>query len=433
MHVIDRLGSLQFDPLDIAGRNHDLVLLARVANYRRDWTDALLYETRQLYEAYNKMLSILPTTELPWHRVGWDRARVQHGGAAFDEHARLVEELLERIRTAGPLSSTDVEPRAAIDWWWRPTNQVRAILEALGHAGVLGIERRIGNRRVYDLVERLFPAEILAKQVRPREQFRHKLLSRYRAHGLLGATGNYELWAGAFPQSALGVEDGLELKTAGRRQLQAELEEAGEIVRVSIEGVRGIRFIVASERPMLDRAIDEIERGLDPGGVDPAVAFIAPLDPLVWDREFVRQGYGFDYLWEVYVPEAKRRWGYYVLPILYGDRLVGRIEPRNERATHTLRIVNVWCEEGFDPLADERFVRAFVEALDAHRRFLDASRVTFPRIAKLRDLVAASRAIADFPIVAPSPRRPAPSRRPQPALASRSPSSTADGVSSSAS
>jgi len=419
MRVVDRLGSLQFDPLDIAGRNHDLVLLARVAGYRREWTDALLYESRQLYETYNKMLSIVPAAELPWYRIGWDRSRLDHDGAAFDEHAPLVEELLERIRTGGPLSSTDVEPRAAIEWYWRPTNQVRALLEALAQAGILGIERRVGNRRVYDLVERLFPAELLATHVRPREQFRHKLLSRYRAHGLLGLTGSYELWAGTFPREALGVEDGVELKTPGRRMLQAELEEAGEIVRVSVEGVRGDRFIVASERPMLNMSIDEVDRGLDAGGAPPGVAFIAPLDQLVWDREFVRQAYDFDYLWEVYVPGPKRRWGYYVLPILYGDRLIGRIEPRYERTTTTLRILNVWWEAGFDPLADEPFMPAFVAALDAHRQFVGADRVAFPRTRDVRALVASARARADFPIVA-VPRPAARSRPPTPA-AGRSP------------
>src|SRR3954469_2796714 len=146
--VVGRLGSLQFDPLEIAGRNHDLVLLARVRDYKRELTDELLYGTRELYEAYNKGLSLLPTAELPWHRLGWDRARARHDDAAFGEHAPLVEELLQRIRDAGPLSSRDVEPRAAIDWYWRPTNQVRAILEALAEAGVLGIAPREGDRRV---------------------------------------------------------------------------------------------------------------------------------------------------------------------------------------------------------------------------------------------------------------------------------------------
>jgi uncharacterized protein YcaQ len=219
LRVVDRLGSLQFDPIDVAGRNHDLTLLARIAGYRREWTDALLYETRDLYETYNKQLSIVPAAELPWYRITWDRNRVEHDGGTFDEHAPLVEELLERIRTGGALSSTDVEPRAAIDWYWRPTNQVRAILEALGEAGILAISRREGNRRVYDLVERLFPGELLARHPDVDEQQRHRLLSRYRGHGLLGATGEYTIFAG------IG-------KAPQRYAYRADLEAAGELVPV---------------------------------------------------------------------------------------------------------------------------------------------------------------------------------------------------------
>ena len=94
--------------------------------------------------------------------------------------------------------------------------------------------------------------------------------------------------------------------------------------------------------------------------IRPGVAFLAPLDPFVWDRDFLRALYGFDYVWEVYVPAAKRRWGYYVLPILFGDRLVGRIEPRFDRRAGTLRVLDLWWEDGFDPLAAD----GFVEALD---------------------------------------------------------------------
>ena len=93
---------------------------------------------------------------------------------------------------------------------------------------------------------------------------------------------------------------------------------------------------------MLEAASRELEAGVGPGGAAPGAAFLAPLDPLVWDREFLRSCYGFDYIWEVYVPAAKRRWGYYVLPILYGDRFVGRIEPRIDRKTDTLRILGAW-------------------------------------------------------------------------------------------
>ena len=119
------------------------------------------------------------------------------------------------------------------------------------------------------------------------------------------------------------------------------------------------------------------------------VAFLAPLDPYVWDRDFLRSLHGFDYVWEVYVPEKKRRWGYYVLPILFGDRLVGRIEPRIDRKAGTLRVLGLWWEAGFDPLAESGFVPAFGEALEAHRRFGGVARITLPRTHAHRPFVAA--------------------------------------------
>ncbi|MBA2720815.1 MAG: winged helix-turn-helix domain-containing protein [Chloroflexi bacterium] len=394
LEVFDRLGSIQFDPIEIAGRNHDLVLLARVAEYRRDMTDQLLYEERSLFETYNKGLSLVPTAELPWYRVTWDRARVRHEEEAFATHADLVDELLTRIRETGPMSSIDIAPRAAIDWSWRPTNQVRAILEGLAEAGILGLARRDGNRRVYDLVERLFPAELLARKTPASEQFRHKLMSRFRAHGLLGHHGNMEIWLGASPWLALGDEDGLELKTKGRRQLHAALVDDGSLLPVAVEGIRGLRYIPADSLEWLDRAEREVAAGASPGwqAGGPGVAFLAALDPLVWDRDLLRSLYDFDYVWEVYVPAAKRRWGYYVLPILFGDRLVGRIEPRIERRANVLRIVEVWWEDGFDPLAAEGFISAFAAAIEAHRAFGGVDRVQWPRTARLRSLVAAVRA-----------------------------------------
>ncbi len=402
MTVVDRLGSLQFDPLEVAGRNHDVVLLARISGYRREWADGLLYGERMLYETYNKGLSLVPTAELPWYRVTWDSNLAEHLGGAFDEHSPLVEELLERIRREGPLSSTDIEPRAAIDWYWRPTNQVRAILEALCEAGMLGLVRRDGNRRVYDLAERLFPADLLARREPERDQRRHKLLSRYRGHGLLGRSGSSELWYGTAPVTKPAGRNG---DGPTRPELLAELLEAGELTSVTIEGVRGERFVVTSELPILAAAEREVavETGAGPetgdgtwsigrpGGRDPGAAFLAPLDPYAWDRDFLRALHGFDYVWEVYVPEKKRRWGYYVLPILYGDRLVGRIEPRIDRKAGVLRVLGLWWETGFDPLASGGFVEAFSDALDAHRRFGGLARVALPRTHAHRPLVAAVR------------------------------------------
>ncbi len=373
--VVDRLGSLQFDPLEVAGRNHDLVLHARVAGYRRPWTDRLLYERRLLFEAYNKGLSILPTRELPWHRFTWDRARRAHDGEVFREHGAHVTELLDRVRRDGPLSTADLERSEAIDWYWGPTLKSRAVLEALAEAGILGIARRDGNRRNYDLVERLFPAGLLAERVPEREQLLHRLLSRYRAHGLLGATGQAEIFLGLGRGEVLA--DGS--PRPRRAELLAELVDRGELVPVAVEGVRGIRHVVTDELPLLAQAEREVAEGHPPGGEASGVTFLAPLDPLAWDRDLLRSLFGFDYLWEVYVPAARRRWGYYVLPLLFGDRFVGRIEPRFDRTARAVRVLGLWWENGFDPLAAEGFVPAFAEALDAYRGFHGVSRATFPR------------------------------------------------------
>ena len=392
-----RLGSIQFDPIEVAGRNHDLVLLARVAGYRREMTDRLLYEERTLFETYNKGLSLVPTAELPWYRINWDRARFQHKAGAFGEHAALVEELLDRIRTTGPMSSIDIAPRAAIKWSWRPTNQVRALLEALADAGILGLSRRDGNRRVYDLVERLFPAELLERVLPPRERFRHMLLSRYRAHGLLGLTGTQELWLGTslWAGATHGFEgDDLPVAAAGRRALHADLVEAGELIPVKIEGIRGERYLLAEGMPLLAQAEREVAAGEPPGRSQPGVAFLGALDPLIWDRDFLGALFDFDYLWEVYIPAAKRRWGYYVLPLLFGDRLVGRIEPRIERKSKELRIVGLWWEDGFDPLAADGFAEAFAAALAAHQAFGGVERVVWPALARHRPFVKAVRAAA---------------------------------------
>jgi uncharacterized protein len=379
LRVVDRLGSLQFDPLEVAGRNHDLVLLARIAGYRREWTDHWLYEDRRLYETYNKSLNIVPVAELPWYRHVWDRMRARHDAGAFDEHAPLVEELLGRMREQGVLLPRDVGARETIDWYWRPTNQVRAILEALAEVGTIGIARREGNLRVYDLAERLFPAEVLADHRPVREQQLHRFLARYRGNGLLGASGNQELWVGGTGYAA------------DRAAMRAELMDAGRLTRVEVEGLKGDRFVVAEDLDDLDQAEREIRDGAAPGGAEPAVTFLAPLDPLCWDRDLLRRLFDFDYIWEVYVPAAKRRWGYYVLPMLYGDRLVGRIEPRIDRQGSTLRVVGAWFEPGFDPLAEPGFAAALADALRAHRDFADLDAVDLPRTGALRSIGTAVR------------------------------------------
>ena len=368
--VFDRLGSIQFDPLAVAGRNHDLVLHARVRDYDPAWTNELLYERRELFEAYNKGLSLLPTSELPWHRHTWDKFRDRHEGAAFARHEETIEHVLARIRDEGPLCSLDFERRPAVDWYWGLTGEVRAVLEALSEAGIIGLARRDDNRRYYDLIERLYPAELLAAERDDRDQRRHRLLSRYRAHGLLGEGGQSELWYGIGPARAR-VSDPPGIVT--RTELREELVADGELVAVSVEGVRGTRYVLGTEVGLLHEASNAVSRGHDLVGA--SVVFLAPLDPLAWDRNLMRSLFDFDYVWEVYVPQRKRRWGYYVLPLLWGDRLVARIEPRIDRDAGVIRVLGMWWQEGFSPRRSEGLVEAMRAALADYAAFGGVKRI----------------------------------------------------------
>ncbi len=381
MAVVDRLGSLQFDPLEVAGRNHDLVLAARIDGYCRELTDDLLYTKRRLFEAYNKSLNLLPTRELPYYRIAWEVDASSRTRRLLEEQAPLADRILSSILAEGPKSSADFEPLPAIDWWWGPTGAVRAVLDALSVSGRLGLARREGNRRYYDLTERLYPADLLAVRVPEREQRLHKLLSRFRAHGLLGHAGSGEVWLGA-GSGALKAE------------LRRELLDRGEIVPVSVEGLKETRYVVADELPLIAQAEREAAAeaaGADPrpGDGTPGCSFIAPLDPIMWDRRLLIPLYGFDYKWEVYTPAAKRRWGYYVLPVMFVDRFVGRIEPRIDRAGRAVRILGLNWEAGFDPLATPGFVAAFGDAVAAYLRFGRADRVVAPDERAHRPLFAA--------------------------------------------
>src|SRR5439155_22059135 len=250
-----------------AGRRHDLVLHARVADYEPGWCE-VLYERREIFEAYNKGLSLVPVSEFAWFRATLSR----NAPRVLTENAEVAERVLERIRADGPPSALDFERErgATTDWFGMPTNAVRAVLEAYAVTGVLGLARRDGNRRYYDLLERLLPDDLLARSLPLREQIRHKLLSRYRAHGLLGAGGGGDIFGGL----GAAKPDPQRPTHPGRNALREELVELGELVPVDVEGVRGKRFVVREDVEVLEA----------PPEPPPSVAFLPPFDLLAWDR-----------------------------------------------------------------------------------------------------------------------------------------------------
>jgi uncharacterized protein len=361
LEVFGRFGSIQFDPIGVAGRNHDLVLHARVAGYDPAWCDEL-YEARRIFEAHNKGLSLVLAAEYPWFRGTLSRSSRE----ILAENVEVAARVLDRVRAEGPLSSLDFDPEqgSTTDWFGMPTNTVRAVLEALAVTGVVGLARRDGNRRYYDVIERLLPAELLAPEPPLREQMRHKLLSRYRAHGLLGV-GGADIFGGI---GTAKPDPRMPPGYPGRDALREELVELGELVPVRVEGVPGNRFVVRDEVGLLEAPPEPTN----------SVAFVPPFDALVWDRKLLGSLFGFDYVWELFLPPAKRRWGWYVLPIVFGDRFVGRLEPRIEREDPCVRVIDVWWEDDFAPRRTEGFVDAMRDALRAYLRFANADRLEWP-------------------------------------------------------
>jgi uncharacterized protein YcaQ len=353
LDVFRKLGSIQFDPIAVAGRNHDLVLHARVADYDPAWCE-LLYERREIFEATNKAMSFVPTSEFPWFRHVMGRKGPRFHAAALADNAEVAEKVLQRISAEGPLSSADFEREAGRtkNWFGMPENAVRSVLEAYTVTGVIGLARREGNVRYYDLIERLLPAEVVAQEVPEREQQRHKMLSRYRTHGLLGVGGAPNAFDRIGPP-------------AQRNELRKELVESGALMPVDVEGTRRKRLVLTEELALLQA----------PPEPTTSVAFIAPFDSLLWDTALLASLFDFEYVWEGFFPPAKRRWGYYVLPIVFGDRFVGRIEPRIERDDGRVGVLGVWWEDGFAPRRADGFVDAMRDALRAYLRFARADRL----------------------------------------------------------
>ena len=359
LDVFRKFGSIQFDPIAVAGRNHDLVLHARVADYEPAWCDEL-YERREIFEATNKALSFVPTSEFPWFRHVMGRKGPRFHREVLADNPAVAKRVFERIRAEGPLSSRDFEKETGPtkDWFGMPENAVRAVLEAYTVTGEIGLARREGNLRYYDLLERLLPTKVLARKVPEREVLLHKLLSRYRAHGLLGPGGA----GGTFDRIAPPKSTP---ERIGRDELRRELIETGALVPVDVEGVRGKRLVLGEELALLE----------EPPEPSPTVAFIAPFDALLWDTPLLSNLFDFDYVWEGFFPAARRRWGYYVLPIVFGDRLVGRIEPRIDRDGARVEVLGLWWEDGFKPRRAEGFVDAMRDALSAYLRFAGADQL----------------------------------------------------------
>jgi uncharacterized protein YcaQ len=352
--VLSRVGLVQIDSVNVLVRAHYLPLFARIGPYDRDLLDRAAWNApRRLFEYWGHEASLLPVALQPLLR--WRMAIASEdawGGIrrVVDDHPDLVERVLETVAERGPISASELaadhgEGRKRSGPWWDWSHTKRA-LEWLFWSGRVTSARRRGFERLYDLPERVLPREIVQTPT-PDVADAQRELIRIAARALGVATER-------------DLRDYFRLAVVDARARIAELVEAEELLPVAVEGWAQAAYLDPSAR--LPREVD-------------ARALVGPFDSLVWERPRVERLFGFRYRIEIYVPAPKRVHGYYVLPFLLGDRLVGRVDLKADRATGELRVRAAHGE----PDAPPETASALIDELRAMAGWLGLERVKVER------------------------------------------------------
>jgi len=344
--VIKKLGYIQIDTINVINRAHHHTLWTRLPDYRLEFLDQLLATDRQIFEYWGHAVSYLPMSDYRFYRPAmlkttdphskWEQERLRNFG-------HLMQPVLERIRAEGPLGVRDfkaLENGVKNQWGGRKPEKVA--LEMLLWRGELMVTRREKFHRIYDLTERVLPAEIDTTLPTGEE------LARFHVRRALQAFG-----------IATEKEICNHLQLAGKDEIKtaiSELVNAGELLDIMIDGQSQVNWTKPDYLGNLDKPLDSLK-----------IHFLSPFDNLIIQRSRAKRLFDFDYTLECYVPAAKRKWGYFVLPILWGDRLIGRLDPKAERKKKELTIRFLQFEPGFEEYDDIGPVLA--EGLNGLARF----------------------------------------------------------------
>ena len=332
---VRQAGCIQFDPVDVCGKNAELTLQSRVKGFKKSMLSDLLYKDRKLVDYADKELSIWPTEDWPYFSAYRDRSLQM--SASFEGLQELKEKAIAYIKENGPVCSDTLPIEGEIYWhstlhwsgnWHKKSQAARSVLEQLYTDGELIIHHKNGSRKYYDLAEKYIPSAIL-KADNPCQNDLDFL--SWRVLRRIGAVGL--LWDKNSP-AFLGIE----LKADTRKAVFASLAADKRILPVMVEGIKAQFFYRAEDEELMR---DILEERAD---LKPRMSFIAPLDPLLWDKALILSLWDFRYSWEIYTPADKRKYGYYTLPIIYGDRFVGRIEAVPNRKEGVLCVKGLWWE-----------------------------------------------------------------------------------------
>lgn len=319
--VLDRTGLLQIDAVNVLVRSQELPLFARLGPHPRSLIpDAA--EAGELFEYWVHEASLVPVDLQPllrWRMADpfpWPSVR-----RAIEQLGGYVDEVYDRVATEGPLVASDLQARVGKKGAWWDFDAGKMALEALFREGRVSARRRPSDfARVYDLTERVIPAAVLARPTPSAHDAKRELVERAARHHGIGTVKDFA--------------DYHRLLITPTKRLVVELVEEGRLVPVDVEGWSDAAYVHVDART--------------PRRVD-ARALLSPFDPIVWYRDRGLRMFDFHYRIEIYTPPAKRQFGYYVLPFVLGDRIVGRVDLKADRAAGALLVQAAWHEPGVDP------------------------------------------------------------------------------------
>jgi uncharacterized protein YcaQ len=365
MEVINRLGCLQLDPINVVARSHLLVLWSRLGNYDPALLDTLLWQEHRLFEYWAHAASIVLTEDYPIHQMKMNSYAKdssqwsQRVRAWMEQNDTLCVSILDALRERGPLRSRDFEDNSVIAWQssgWTHGRNVSRMLDFLWMQGQILVAKRIAGEKWWDLAQRCLPTWVSYEPIPEREVVRQAAQKSLRALGVATERHITEY----FTQN----------RYPGLSSVLAELESAGHIVKVRIQDedgeLPGTWFIHTDFLPMIEQLAVIWE---------PRTTLLSPFDNLICNRRRTQLLFDFSYQSEIYTPKDKRRFGYYVMPLLHGDQLIGRIDPALNRAQRTL-VINAIHTEPNVPITSE-MGHAVTNAIQELARFLNAKEINY--------------------------------------------------------
>lgn len=324
---IKEAGCIQFDPIDVCGKNPELVLQARVKGFSKEMLYKLLYTDRRLIDYFDKNMSIFSIED--WKYFSRQRAEFVKYGRSKEEVNEVIDEIKAIIREKGYVSSKDINFNKQVDWSWNPTSLSRAALETMYFRGDLILHHKKGTFKYYALADEYIPKGILNAEDPCHTQEEYL---EWRVLRRIGAVGM--LWNR--PSDAWLCIDGL--KGNNRSNIFKKLLGENKIIEILVEEITDPFYCLSDDKALIDMVLSN-------NNFEERIEFIAPLDNMLWDRKLIKKIFNFEYKWEIYTPITERKYGYYVLPVLSGESFIGRIEAVIDKKIKQLVVQNFWLED----------------------------------------------------------------------------------------